>query len=78
MDSVSSSEVSTVDLANSEDLLKQIPEFSEDFKTPEQCFPEGKTLMVSLLGSEKSKKSTCFSGDAEPAGSDYFQLILVI
>ncbi|NXV65880.1 SCN5A protein, partial [Molothrus ater] len=41
LDSVSSSEVSTVDLTNPEDLLKQIPEFSEDFKTPEQCFPEG-------------------------------------
>ncbi|KAM4793993.1 sodium channel protein type 5 subunit alpha-like [Cyanocitta cristata] len=40
-DSVSSSEVSTVDLTNPEDVLKQIPEFSEDFKTPEQCFPEG-------------------------------------
>uniref|UniRef100_A0A8C3H018 Sodium channel protein n=1 Tax=Corvus moneduloides TaxID=1196302 RepID=A0A8C3H018_CORMO len=39
--SVSSSEVSTVDLTNPEDVLKQIPEFSEDFKTPEQCFPEG-------------------------------------
>lgn len=78
MDSVSSSEVSTVDLANPEDVLKQIPEFSEDFKSPEQCFPEGKTLMVSLLGSEKSGNSTCFSSDAEPIGSDYFQLILVI
>uniref|UniRef100_A0A8C0ZAQ9 Sodium channel protein n=1 Tax=Cyanistes caeruleus TaxID=156563 RepID=A0A8C0ZAQ9_CYACU len=41
LDSVSSSEASTVDLANPEDVLKQIPEFSEDFKTPEQCFPEG-------------------------------------
>ncbi|NXA62180.1 SCN5A protein, partial [Mohoua ochrocephala] len=41
LDSVSSSEVSTVDLTNPEDVLKQIPEFSEDFKTPEQCFPEG-------------------------------------
>ncbi|NWZ90113.1 SCN5A protein, partial [Nesospiza acunhae] len=41
LDGVSSSEVSTVDLTNPEDLLKQIPEFSEDFKTPEQCFPEG-------------------------------------
>ncbi|CAN8185129.1 unnamed protein product [Coccothraustes coccothraustes] len=41
LDSISSSEVSTVDLANPEDLLKQIPEFSEDFMTPEQCFPEG-------------------------------------
>ncbi|NXO42044.1 SCN5A protein, partial [Locustella ochotensis] len=41
LDSVSSSAVSTVDLANPEDVLKQIPEFSEDFKTPEQCFPEG-------------------------------------
>ncbi|NXA94326.1 SCN5A protein, partial [Melanocharis versteri] len=39
--SVISSEVSTVDLTNPEDVLKQIPEFSEDFKTPEQCFPEG-------------------------------------
>ncbi|NWZ83319.1 SCN5A protein, partial [Poecile atricapillus] len=41
LDSVSSSEASTVDLAIPEDVLKQIPEFSEDFKTPEQCFPEG-------------------------------------
>ncbi|NXB65195.1 SCN5A protein, partial [Struthidea cinerea] len=41
LDSVSSSAVSTVDLTNPEDVLKQIPEFSEDFKTPEQCFPEG-------------------------------------
>ncbi|KAF4788305.1 hypothetical protein TURU_161913 [Turdus rufiventris] len=41
LDSFSSSEVSTVDLANPEDVLKQIPEFSEDFKSPEQCFPEG-------------------------------------
>ncbi|NXB81485.1 SCN5A protein, partial [Donacobius atricapilla] len=41
LDSVSSSAVSTVDLANPEDVLKQIPEFSEDLKTPEQCFPEG-------------------------------------
>ncbi|NXS28311.1 SCN5A protein, partial [Pomatostomus ruficeps] len=41
LDSLSSSEVSTVDLTNPEDVLKQIPEFSEDFKTPEQCFPEG-------------------------------------
>ncbi|XP_017923087.2 sodium channel protein type 5 subunit alpha-like [Manacus vitellinus] len=40
-DSVSSSEGSTVDLKNPEDVLRQIPEFSEDFKTPEQCFPEG-------------------------------------
>ncbi|KAJ7401871.1 hypothetical protein BTVI_91846 [Pitangus sulphuratus] len=39
-DSVSSSEGSTVDLTNPEDVLRQIPEFSEDFKTPEQCFPE--------------------------------------
>ncbi|NWV10028.1 SCN5A protein, partial [Ptilonorhynchus violaceus] len=37
---VSSSVVSTVDLTNPEDVLRQIPEFSEDFKTPEQCFPE--------------------------------------
>ncbi|NWV93966.1 SCN5A protein, partial [Machaerirhynchus nigripectus] len=41
LDSVSSSVVSTVDLTNPEDVLKQMPEFSEDFKTPEQCFPQG-------------------------------------
>ncbi|NXP36158.1 SCN5A protein, partial [Leiothrix lutea] len=41
LDSFSSSAVSTVDLANPEDVLRQIPDFSEDFKTPEQCFPEG-------------------------------------
>ncbi|GAB0185002.1 sodium channel protein type 5 subunit alpha-like [Grus japonensis] len=40
-DSASSSEGSTVDLTNPEDLLRQIPEFAEDFKTPEKCFPEG-------------------------------------
>lgn len=67
-----------MDLTNPEDLLRQIPEFAEDFKTPEKCFPEGKTLMVSLLGSEKSKNQTWFSRDAEPIGQDYFQLILVI
>ncbi|NXK88428.1 SCN5A protein, partial [Formicarius rufipectus] len=38
--SVSSSEGSTVDLTNPEDVLRQISEFSEDFKTPENCFPE--------------------------------------
>lgn len=57
-----------MDLTNPEDLLRQIPEFAEDFKTPEKCFPEGKTLMVSLLGSEKSKNQTWFSRDAEPIG----------
>ncbi|KAF1660148.1 Sodium channel protein type 5 subunit alpha, partial [Aptenodytes patagonicus] len=40
-DSACSSEGSTVDLRNPEDLLRQIPEFAEDFKTPEKCFPEG-------------------------------------
>ncbi|XP_074013739.1 sodium channel protein type 5 subunit alpha-like [Numenius arquata] len=40
-DGVSSSEGSTVDLTNPEDLLRQIPEFAEDFKNPEKCFPEG-------------------------------------
>ncbi|NXG22757.1 SCN5A protein, partial [Grallaria varia] len=39
--SVSSSEGSTVDLTNPEDVLRQIPEHSEDCKTPEKCFPEG-------------------------------------
>ncbi|NXN36458.1 SCN5A protein, partial [Rhinoptilus africanus] len=40
-DSVSSSEGSTVDLTIPEDLSRKIPEFAEDFKTPEKCFPEG-------------------------------------
>ncbi|NXL85040.1 SCN5A protein, partial [Alectura lathami] len=40
-DNVSSSEGSTVDLTNPEDLLRQIAEFAEDIKTPEKCFPEG-------------------------------------
>jgi len=44
-----------VDLTNPEDLLRQIPEFAEDCKTPENCFPEGKVLMVSALASEKSQ-----------------------
>ncbi|NXU57595.1 SCN5A protein, partial [Turnix velox] len=39
--SVSSSEGSTVDLTNPEDLLRKIPEFAEDYKTPEKCFPDG-------------------------------------
>lgn len=67
-----------MDLTNPEDLLKQIPEFAEDFKTPEDCFPEGKALMISLLGSEKSQNPTCFSSDTKSVGSGYFQLILVI
>ncbi|NXC41526.1 SCN5A protein, partial [Penelope pileata] len=41
LDNVSSSEGSTVDLTNPEDLLRQIPEFAEEMKTPEKCFPEG-------------------------------------
>ncbi|XP_062424759.1 sodium channel protein type 5 subunit alpha-like [Rhea pennata] len=40
-DNVSSSEGSTVDLTNPEDLLRQIPEFAEDLKNPDTCFPEG-------------------------------------
>nr|XP_009680486.1 PREDICTED: sodium channel protein type 5 subunit alpha-like [Struthio camelus australis] len=40
-DDVSSSEGSTVDLTNPEDLLRQIPEFAEDLKNPDTCFPEG-------------------------------------
>lgn len=67
-----------MDLTNPEDLLRQIPELAEDLKTPEKCFPEGKALVVSLLGSEKSQNPTYFSSDAEPVGYDYFQLILVI
>jgi len=38
-----------VDLTNPEDLLRQIPEFAEDKKTPEKCFSEGKVLMVTWL-----------------------------
>uniref|UniRef100_A0A8B9PBP0 Sodium channel protein n=1 Tax=Apteryx owenii TaxID=8824 RepID=A0A8B9PBP0_APTOW len=37
---VSSSEGSTVDLTNPEDLLRQIPEFAENLKNPDMCFPE--------------------------------------
>uniref|UniRef100_A0A8B9ET43 Sodium channel protein n=1 Tax=Anser cygnoides TaxID=8845 RepID=A0A8B9ET43_ANSCY len=48
-DSASSSEGSTVDLTNPEELLRQIPEFAEDMKTPEKCFPEGKALLGSAL-----------------------------
>ncbi|XP_025947348.1 sodium channel protein type 5 subunit alpha-like [Apteryx rowi] len=40
LDSVSSSEGSTVDLTNPEDLLRQIPEFAENLKNPDMCFPE--------------------------------------
>lgn len=45
-----------MDLTNPEDLLRQIPEFAEDMKTPEKCFPEGKVLLVTRLESEKYKK----------------------
>lgn len=55
-----------MDLTNPEDLLRQIPEFAEDFKTPEKCFPEGKALMISLLESEKTQNQTCFSSAAGP------------
>lgn len=55
-----------MDLTNPEDLLRQIPEFAEDFKTPEKCFPEGKALMISLLESEKTQNQTCFSSAARP------------
>ncbi|NXM76448.1 SCN5A protein, partial [Serilophus lunatus] len=41
LDNVSASQGSTVDLTNPEDVLRQNPESSEDFKTPEKCFPEG-------------------------------------
>ncbi|NWW15039.1 SCN5A protein, partial [Falcunculus frontatus] len=49
--SMSSSVVSTVDLTNPEDVLKQIPEFSEDFKTLEPCFPEACVRYLPCLGS---------------------------
>ncbi|NXC37282.1 SCN5A protein, partial [Campylorhamphus procurvoides] len=66
---VSSSEGSTVDLTNAEDVLRQIPEFSEDFKTPEDCFPEGCVRYfpccmgsATKLGGEKwwNLRKTCY------------------
>uniref|UniRef100_A0A8C8STV2 Sodium channel protein n=1 Tax=Pelusios castaneus TaxID=367368 RepID=A0A8C8STV2_9SAUR len=40
-DDISSSEGSTVDLTNPEELQKQIPELAEYLKKPDNCFPEG-------------------------------------
>lgn len=41
-DTSSCSEGSTVDLTDPEELLKHIPELSEDFMEPDPCFPESK------------------------------------
>ncbi|XP_067398907.1 sodium channel protein type 5 subunit alpha-like isoform X2 [Emydura macquarii macquarii] len=40
LDDISCSEGSTVDLTNSEELLKQISELAEDLKEPDNCFSE--------------------------------------
>lgn len=48
LDEISLSEGSTVDLTNPAELLEQIPEFAEELMEPEDCFPEGKSLHVSL------------------------------
>lgn len=37
-----------MDLTNPAELLEQIPEFAEELMEPEDCFPEGKDLCVSL------------------------------
>lgn len=37
-----------MDLTNPAELLEQIPEFAEELMEPEDCFPEGKSLHVSL------------------------------
>ncbi|NXE21522.1 SCN5A protein, partial [Ardeotis kori] len=54
-DSVSSSEGSTVDLTNPEDILRQIPELAGDFKTPEKCFPEGCVRYFRCYGGSATK-----------------------
>uniref|UniRef100_A0A8D0HRC8 Sodium channel protein n=1 Tax=Sphenodon punctatus TaxID=8508 RepID=A0A8D0HRC8_SPHPU len=41
LDIISSSEGSTVDLTNPEELLKQIAELTDELKEPDNCFPEG-------------------------------------
>ncbi|TFJ96549.1 Sodium channel protein type 5 subunit alpha [Platysternon megacephalum] len=48
LDEISCSEGSTVDLTNPEELLKQIPELAEYLKKPDNCFPEGKDLLISV------------------------------
>lgn len=48
LDEISLSEGSTVDLTNPAELLEQIPEFAEELMEPEDCFPEGKGLCISL------------------------------
>lgn len=37
-----------MDLTNPAELLEQIPEFAEELMEPEDCFPEGKGLLISL------------------------------
>lgn len=42
MDDTSSSEGSTVDCPDPEEILKKIPELAEDLEEPDDCFTEGR------------------------------------
>lgn len=45
----SSSEGSTVDFLDAEEILKKIPELADDLDEPDDCFTEGKVAATGLL-----------------------------
>lgn len=46
MDDTSSSEGSTVDCPDPEEILRKIPELADDLEEPEDCFTEGTGSMA--------------------------------
>lgn len=48
-DDTSSSEGSTVDCLDPEEILRKIPELADDLEEPDDCFTEGKALATGLL-----------------------------
>ena len=49
MDDTSSSEGSTVDCLDPEEILKKIPELADDLEEPDDCFTEGKVAAARFL-----------------------------
>lgn len=49
MGDTSSSEGSTVDFLDPEEILKKIPELADDLEEPDDCFTEGKVAAAGLL-----------------------------
>lgn len=48
-DDTSSSEGSTVDCLDPEEILRKIPELADDLEEPDDCFTEGKVAATGLL-----------------------------